>query len=304
LTGPGESPHHAVMNREVIVTCAVTGAGDTAGKHPELPITPEQIADAAIEAARAGAAIAHIHVRDPATGAAGRDPACYREVVERVRASDCDVVLNLTAGMGGDWTPDAEDPARAGAGSDMVGPVERLVHVEELRPEICSLDCGSLNFGDAMYLSPAPYLREMAALIRDWGVKPELECFEMGHVRLANELVRSGLVEAPPFYQLALGAAWGAPADAETMLALSRMIPADAEWAGFGISRMQMPLVAQAVLLGGHVRVGLEDNLYLDSGTLASNGELVERAVHIIESIGARVLGPDEARKRLGLRTA
>ena len=289
------------MNHEVIVTCAVTGAGDTLGKHPDLPITPEQIASAAVEAARAGAAIAHIHVRDPASGAAGRDLACYREVVERVRASGCDVVLNLTAGMGGDFVPGEPDPARGGPGTDMVGVEERLAHVAELRPEICSLDCGSLNFGDATYISTAPYLRTMAGLIRDWGVKPELECFEMGHVRLANELVALGLVDAPPFYQLALGAAWGAPADPASMMALARMIPAGAEWAGFGISRMQMPMVAQAVLLGGHVRVGLEDNLYLGSGQLASNGELVERAVQIVESLGARTLTPAEARKRLGL---
>ncbi|MFQ5776055.1 MAG: 3-keto-5-aminohexanoate cleavage protein [Kiloniellaceae bacterium] len=290
------------MNREVIVTCAVTGAGDSVGRHPAIPVTPAQIAAAAIEAAKAGAAVAHIHVRNPETGQPSRDPALYAEVVERVRDSDTDVVINLTAGMGGDFFPSADDPATGGPGTDMVGPEERLVHVEHLLPEICSLDCGTLNFGDGTYISPAGYLRVMAERMKGWGVKPELECFDLGHVRLAMQLIAEGLIAAPPLFQICLGIPWGAPADTAAMKTMVDMLPENAVWAGFGISRMEMPMVAQAVLLGGHARVGLEDNLYLGKGVFASNGQLVERAVHIIELLGARTLSPAEARARLGLK--
>ena len=290
------------MNREVVVTCAVTGAGDTVDKHPDVPVTPKQIAEAAIEAAEAGAAIAHIHVRDPETGKAARDPALYRDVVSRVRDSGTDVIINLTAGMGGDFAPDAQDPSRGGPGTDMIGPEARLTHVEELRPEICSLDCGSLNFADAVYISTPSYLRTMAARIKDCGVKPEMEVFDLGHLRFANELVAEGLIEAPPLYQICLGIPWGAPADTATMKAMADMLPEGAVWAGFGIARMEMPMVAQAVLLGGHVRVGLEDNLYLDRGVLATNGQLVTRAIEIIERLGARAVTPAEAREKLKLR--
>ena len=290
------------MNREVIVTCAVTGAGDTVGRHPSIPVTPEQIAGAAIEAAGAGAAIAHMHVRDPETGQGSRDTALYREVVERVRASGVDVVINLTAGMGGDYFPSEADPAVPGPGTDLVGPEERLVHVEALRPEICSLDCGTLNFGDGIYISTASQLRIMAQRIKELGVKPELEVFDMGHLRFANQLIAEGLIEDPPLFQICLGIPWGAPADTATMKAMRDMLPAGAEWAGFGISAMEMPMVAQAVLLGGHVRVGLEDNLYLEKGVFASNGELVEKAIKIVELMGARAVTPAEARERLGLR--
>ena len=290
------------MNREVIVTCAVTGAGDTVGRHPAIPVTPEQIAGAAIEAASAGAAVAHMHVRDPETGPGSRDTARYREGVERVRASGVDGVINLTAGMGGDYFPSEADPAVPGPGTDLVGPEERLVHVEELRPEICSLDCGTLNFGDGIYISTASQLRIMAQRIKELGVKPELEVFDMGHLRFANQLIAEGLIEEPPLFQICLGIPWGAPADTATMKAMRDMLPAGAEWAGFGISAMEMPMVAQAVLLGGHVRVGLEDNLYLEKGVFASNGQLVEKAIKIIELMGARALTPAEARDRLGLR--
>ena len=290
------------MNTEVIVSCAVTGAGDTVGKHPDIPITPEQIATAAIEAAKAGAAVAHCHVRDPETGAPSRDTALYREVVERIRDSQVDVVINLTAGMGGDWYPLDDDPTVGGPGSDMVGPLERLAHVDEIRPEICSLDCGTLNFADGVYISTPTMLRTMAAKIRDCGVKPELEVFDTGHLRFANQLVAEGLVEGPPLYQICLGIPWGAPADTAAMKNMVDMLPEGAVWAGFGISRMEMPMVAQAVLLGGHVRVGLEDNLYLDRGVFASNAQLVERAVKIIELMGARAVTPAEAREKLKLR--
>ncbi len=294
------------MNYEVIITCAVTGAGDTVDKHPGVPVTPKQVAAAAIEAAKAGATVAHVHVRDPETGKGSRDPALFREAVERIRDSGTDVVINLTAGMGGDWVPSDNDPSTPGPGSDMIGPAERLVHVEALRPEICSLDCGTMNFGNGneIYISPAGYLRTMAETVKGWGVKPELEVFDLGHVRFARQMIDEGLIEEPPLFQICLGIPWGAGADTESMMAIRDALPPGAHWAGFGISRMEMPMVAQAVLLGGNVRVGLEDNLFLSRGVLASNGQLVEKAVEIIERLGARVLSPQEARDKLGLRGA
>ena len=294
------------MNYEVIITCAVTGAGDTVGKNPGVPVTPKQVAEATIEAAKAGATVAHVHVRDPETGKGARDAALFRETVERIRDSGTDVVINLTAGMGGDWVPSDNDPSTPGPGSDMIGPAERLVHVEELRPEICSLDCGTMNFGNGneIYISPAGYLRTMAETVKGWGVKPELEVFDLGHVRFARQMIDEGLIEEPPLFQICLGIPWGAGADTESMMAIRDALPPGAHWAGFGISRMEMPMVAQAVLLGGNVRVGLEDNLFLSRGVLASNGQLVEKAVEIIERLGARVLSPQEARDKLGLRGA
>ena len=291
------------MNHEVIITCALTGAGDTTAKSNLVPITPEQIAAAAVEAARAGAAVVHVHVRDPETGQAARDPALFKQTVDLIRGSGVDMVLNLTAGMGGDWVPDAANPAMPGEGSDMVGPEQRLAHVFACRPDICSLDCGTLNFGDGntIYINTGAYLRQMAKMVQDIGVKPELEVFDLGQVRLARALIDEGLIDLPPLFQLCLGIPWGAGADTDTMAAMKRALPDDAVWAGFGISRMQMPMVAQAVLLGGNVRVGLEDNLYLDRGVLATNGMLVERAAEIIQRLGARVLGPDEARQKIGL---
>lgn len=292
------------MNTEVIVTCAVTGAGDTVGKHPAIPVTPKQIADAAIEAANAGAAVAHIHVRDPETGKGSRDPRLYREVVERIRASAVDVIVNLTAGMGGDLEIGGEDPMGFGPSTDLVGPIERLVHVEELLPEICTLDCGTLNFGDGnlIYVSTPAYLRAGAKRIRELGVKPELEVFDTGHLWFAKQLVKEGILAEPPLFQFCLGIPWGAPADTVSMKAMKDNLPPNAIWAGFGIGRMQMPMVAQAVLLGGHVRVGLEDNLYLDKGVFASNGQLVEKAIKIIELLGGRAVSPAEARRKLGLK--
>jgi len=292
------------MNHDVIVTCAVTGAGDTVGKHPAIPVTPRQIADAAIEAAKAGAAVAHMHVRDPKTGKGSRETALYREVVERVRDSGTDVIINLTAGMGGDLEIDDQDPRKAGPGTDLVNALERLVHVEELLPEICTLDCGTLNFGDGnmIYVSTPNQLRAGAKRIRELGVKPELEVFDTGHLWFAKRMHEEGLLEEPPMFQLCLGIPWGAPADTNAMKGMRDMLPAGAVWAGFGIGRMQMPMVAQAVLLGGNVRVGLEDNIWLDRGVHASNGTLVQRAVEIVRLMGARTLTPAEARKKLSLR--
>lgn len=292
------------MNYEVIVTCAVTGAGDTVGKHPAIPVTPKEIADAAIEAAKAGATVAHCHVRDPRTGRGSRDPALYREVVDRIRSADTDVIINLTAGMGGDLEIGAgEHPMDFGAGTDLVGGLTRLAHVEALLPEICTLDCGTLNFGDGdyVYVSTPAQLRAGAKRIQELGVKPELEIFDTGHLAFAKQLLKEGLLDAPPLFQLCLGIPWGAPADTTTMKAMVDSLPAGALWAGFGIGRMQMPMVAQAMLLGGHVRVGLEDNLWLERGVPASNGSLVQRACEIVERLGARVLTPAEGRKKLGL---
>ena len=290
------------MNTEVIVSCAITGAGDTADKHPDLPVTPEQIANSAIAAAKAGAAIAHCHVRDPATKQGSRDTALYSEVVDRIRDSGTDVIINLTAGMGGDLMIDEDNPSVPGPGSDLISAEERLVHVEELLPEMCTLDCGSLNFGESVYVSTPDTLRFMAKRVRELGVKPELEVFDMGHLRFANQMVDEGLFDDPPLYQICLGIPWGAPATTDAMKAMRDMLPAGAQWAGFGISRMEMPMVAQAVLLGGHVRVGLEDNLYLERGVLASNDQLVSKAINIIELMGARSVTPAEAREKLNLR--
>ncbi len=294
------------MNYEVVVTCAVTGAGDTVGRHPGVPVTPEQIADAAIEAAKAGAAVAHIHVRDPETGKGSRDPELFKEVVDRVRSSDTDVVVNLTAGMGGDWVPSDADPAMPGPGTDMIGPEERLAHVKDLLPEICSLDCGTLNFGNGneIYISTPPCLRKMAELTKEWGIKPELEVFELGHIRFAKQMIAEGLIAEPPMFQICLGIPWGADQTVDTMKVMKDELPADANWVGFGISRMQMPMAAAAVAMGGNVRVGLEDNLWLDRGVLATNAQLVERVVGIIERMGARAVTPAEAREKLALRTA
>jgi len=292
------------VNHEVILTCAVTGAGDTASIHPELPVTPKQIAAAAVGAAEAGAAVAHIHVRDPRTGAPSRRLEYYREVVDRIRASGTDVIINLTTGMGGDLFVDDAHPSVAAPGSDMVPALERLEHIEALLPEMCTLDCGSMNFSDGDYVAVVTpnQLRTMARRVQELGVKPELEVFDTGHVRLANKLVEEGLIDGAPLFQLCLGIPYGAPAETRTMAAMIDLLPPDAVWAAFAISRMEMPIVAQSVLLGGNVRVGLEDNLYLRRGVFASNAQLVEKAVALVDALGARTLTASEARARLGLR--
>ena len=293
------------MNFEVFITCAVTGSGDTAAKHPGLPVTPEQIANAAIEAAKAGAAIAHIHVRDPATGKGSREPALYREVVERIRASDTDVIINLTAGMGGDliFGPGENPLPLDSAGTDMVGPLERLRHVQELLPEICTLDCGTMNFAEADYVmtNTPSMLHTMAAEVQRLGVRPELEVFDTGHLVFVKELIRKGLIDDPIMIQFCMGIPYGAPDDPLSFMAMVHQLPPGAVFSGFSIGRHQLPFVAMAALAGGNVRVGLEDNLFLGKGQLASNGELVERAVQILSAMGAQVIGPDETRARLKL---
>jgi uncharacterized protein (DUF849 family) len=293
------------MNFEPFITCAVTGSGNTQGIHPDLPITPEQIANAAIEAAKAGAAIAHIHVRDPESGKGCREVSLYREVKERIRASDTDVIINFTAGMGGDIvfgpgeTPLPLDPA----GTDMVGPMERLDHVRELLPEICTLDCGTMNFAEADYVmtNTPGMLRTMAAEVQRLGVRPELEVFDTGHLVFVKELIRDGLLDDPVMIQLCLGIPYGAPDDPLTTMALVHQLPQGSVFSGFSISRKQLPFVAMAALAGGNVRVGLEDNLYLGKGQFASNGQLVERAAQILTGMGASILGPAEVRAKLKL---
>jgi len=292
------------MNHDVIITCALTGAGDTVDKHPAIPVTPTQIAAAAVEAAKAGATVVHCHVRDPKTGKGSRDPALYREVMARIRDSGVDVIVNLTAGMGGDLEiGGGETPLDFGPATDLVGPLARLVHVEELLPDICTLDCGTLNFGDGdtIYVSTPAALRAGAKRITELGVKAELEIFDTGHLWFANQMIKEGLLH-DPLFQLCLGIPWGAPADTTTMKAMVDNLPAGANWAAFGIGRMQMPMAAQAVLLGGHVRVGLEDNLWLDKGVPASNGSLVERVIKLIGCMGARPMTPAQGRVKMGLK--
>lgn len=294
------------MNRNPIITCAVTGSGDTAGKHPDLPKSPAEIATAAIEAATAGAAIAHIHVREPETGRPCRDVDLYREVVERVRESDTDVIINLTTGMGGDLYlgPD-DDPLSFTDETDCVGQLERMAHVEALLPEICSLDCGSFNYmgQNYVYVSTQSMLELGAKRLQEIGVKPELEVFDTGQIWFAKHMIEQGLIDAPPLFQVCLGIPWGAPATPGVFQAMVNELPEGCNWTGFAIGAMEMPVVAQSLLLGGHVRVGLEDNLYLEKGVLASNAQLVERARTIIEAMGASVQTPAEARATLGLRT-
>ncbi len=292
------------MNRNPIITCAVTGAGDTAGKHPDLPITPAQVATAALEAAEAGAAIVHIHVRDPATGKGSRDVELYRQAVEQVRAANTDVIINTTAGMGGDLLIGDPDPFDFQPdGTDLVSGLERLAHVEALRPDMCSIDCGSLNFGEGhqVYVSTPDMVRDMAKRVRELGVKPELEIFDTGHLWLANTLVDEGLIDDPAWIQLCTGIPYGMPTDVGLLAAQIHLLPAGAEFTTFALSALQIPWVAQAVLLGGHIRVGLEDNLYLARGVFASNADLVNRAREVVEAMGGRVQTSDQARGTLSL---
>lgn len=296
------------MISEAFITCAVTGAGDTVGRSAHVPVTPEQIADSALDAARAGAAVVHIHVRDPETGLGARDPALFRAVVERIRGSaDVDPVLNLTAGMGGDLVLGGDEaplPVNPD-GTDMVGAKERLAHVAELLPEICTLDCGTMNFaagGDYIMANTPGMLRAMARRVQELGVRPELEVFDTGHLVLVHELVKEGLIDDPPLIQLCMGIPYGAPADLGTLLAMVARLPAGAVYSAFAIGRLQLPYAALAPVVGANVRVGLEDNLYLSRGRLATNAELVQRAVALLEAMNVRVLGSDEVREKLSLR--
>jgi uncharacterized protein (DUF849 family) len=293
------------MNREVFITCAVTGSGATQDRSHHVPRSPAQIADSAIAAAKAGAAVVHCHVRDPETGAPSRDRGLFREVTDRIRDSDTDVVLNLTAGMGGDIVfGDVENPMDLNAaGTDMAGATERVAHVAECLPEICTLDCGTMNFAEADYVmtNTPGMLVAMGKMMTALGVKPEIEAFDTGHLWYAKQLVKDGVLDSPALVQLCMGVPWGAPDDLNTLMAMVNNVPDDWTFSAFGLGRSQMPMVAASVLAGGNVRVGLEDNLMLDRGVLAENWQLVERAGNIIENLGARVIGPDEVRKKLGL---
>ena len=294
------------LNWEVFITCAVTGVGATTERSDRVPVTPEEIAAAAIEAAETGAAVAHIHVRDPGTGKGARAPHLYREVVDRVRSSSVDVVLNLTAGMGGDLVlGGAEAPLPLDAsGTDLAGAEERLAHVDELRPEICTLDCGSMNFaagGDYVMVNTPEMLRVMARRVQALGVRPELEVFDTGHLLLVEDLIRDGLIDEPVLIQLCTGIPYGAPDDPATLMAMAGRLPPGAVFSVFSIGRMQLPFVAMAALAGGNVRVGLEDNVFLSKGVLATNAQLVERAVTILEAMNVRILGPSDVRAKLRL---
>lgn len=294
------------MNRKVVLTCAVTGGAPFNRNHPAMPVTPPQIAAACLEAARAGASVVHIHVRDPITGSNSRDPALFREVVERIRASGQDIVINLTCGHGALFFPDPLDESRGLPSSDVVSAAERMTHLEQCLPEIASLDITTGNQVEGqqefVYLNTTRTLRLMASRYRELGIKPELEVFGPGDIVFGKALLRDGIVSEPPLFQMVLGVLWGAPASTETMLYQRGLLPAGAIWAAFGLGRDQMPMVAQSALLGGNVRVGLEDNLYLSRGVFASNGQLVERACSIIENIGMSVATPSETRDILGLR--
>ena len=293
------------MNTEVFITCAITGSGGSQDRSPHVPRSPEQIADSAIAAARAGAAVVHCHVRDPKTGVPSRDPALYMEVTQRIRESEVDVVLNLTAGMGGDLVlgPSEHPLPLDESGTDMIGAAARVKHVLECQPEICTLDCGTMNFAEADYVmvNTPGMLAAMGRMMTAMGVKPEIEAFDTGHLWLAKQLVADGVLESPALVQLCMGIPWGAPDDLNTFMAMVNNVPDDWNWSAFSIGRNEMAYVAAAVLAGGNVRVGLEDNLWLAKGELATNEALVSRARTIIEAMGARVIGPDEVRKKLGL---
>jgi len=294
------------MNREVFITCAVTGSGGSQDRSPHVPRSPEQIAESALDAARAGAAVVHCHVREPDTGKPSRKPEYYREVTERIRDADIDVVLNLTAGMGGDLVfGDPESPLPLDpAGTDMAGATERLEHVAQCLPEICTLDCGTMNFAEADYVmtNTPGMLREMATQMKALGVRPEIEAFDTGHLWFAKQLVEEGIIDEPVLVQLCMGIPWGAPDDLNTLLAMVNNLPANSHFSAFSIGRNEMPYAAAAVLAGGNVRVGLEDNLWLSKGELATNAQLVEKAATIVTNMGASIIGPEQVRERLQLQ--
>lgn len=291
------------MSRKTVITCALTGSFDTPSKNPAVPVTPEQIANSALDAAKAGAAVVHIHVRDPKTAKPSMELALYREVVERIREKNADVILNLTTGAGGRFIPDAADPRQAAEGTTLTTPAVRMRHVEELRPEICTLDVATMNFGEHAFVNVPAHLREMAGRAKAAGAKPEIEVFELGHIELAKRLIAEGHLAEPPLFQLCLGIPYGAAATPETLIHMRDQLPKNAAWSAFGISRAEFPMVAVAVAAGGNVRVGLEDNLYLGKGQLApSNAALVERAATIVELLDASVATPAEAREIFGLR--
>jgi uncharacterized protein (DUF849 family) len=291
------------MSRKVVITSALTGSQDTCAKNPAIPATPEEIATSAIDAAKAGAAIVHIHVRDPETKLASMDEALYAEVVERIKDNGIDVIINLTTGPGARFLPGKDDPAVADPSTSLKSPADRVVHIQSLKPPICTLDVATLNFGEQVFMNTPQHLREMADMIKAAGVKPELEAFDTGHIVLAKQLMKEGHIDGPTMFQLCLGISYAAPATPESLLHMRDMLPEGAVWSAFGIGQYQFPIVAMSVISGGHVRVGLEDNLYLEKGVLApSNAVLVERAARIIKELGSQIATPDEAREIFGVR--
>lgn len=290
------------MSSKVIVTCAVTGGGsEVLAKHPNIPKTPSEIAKAALEAARAGAAVVHIHVREPRTGAASNRFELYEQVVKTLRDAATDVVINLTCGMDGELVLDCLDPLSIGNDTTLKNSIGRCLHAVKLQPELSTLDCGTIAFGERIFVARMSDLREMATLMHRAGVKPELECFELGHIETAKKLISENIISGTPLFQFCLGTGYGAPATASVVQAMRALLPSGAIWGGFGCGADEMPVVAQLVAMGGHVRVGLEDNIYLRRGVLASNAELVDNAVAIIERMGASVATPAEARAILGV---
>ncbi|GAA6821222.1 3-keto-5-aminohexanoate cleavage protein [Staphylococcus sp. 18_1_E_LY] len=289
------------MNK-VMLTVALTGAGDTVEKNSNVPVTPEEIADSAIKCAKAGATVAHIHVRDPQTGKLSHNVEFFKKAVELIRAADEDIIINITSGGGGDFIPNLENPEVGGEGTDMQTPEQRHEPVGKLLPEMCTLDCGSINMGDDVYLSPTNWLRKQAALVQEAGVKPELECFDTGHVSFAKQLIKEGLIDGQPMFQFCLGIPWGLENDPETIEYLKTRIPEGASWSAFGIGRFQLPTVEEAAKRGGNVRVGLEDNLYLSKGVKATNEQLVARAKEILSELNIEPMTPQEAREYYNLR--
>ena len=292
------------INSNVFITCAVTGSGSTQNRSNEVPRSPKEIAESAIAAAEAGASIVHCHVRDPDTGVPSRDPTLYRELTNRIRDSKVDIVLNLTAGMGGDIVfgpPSAPLPLQNG--TDMGSAESRMEPIAECLPEICTLDCGTMNFAEADYVmtNTPGMLRAMGSMMTELGVKPEIEAFDTGHLWFDQELAKEGVIADPVLVQLCMGIPWGAPNDLNTYMAMVNNIPSSWNWSSFSIGRHQMPYVAASVLAGGNVRVGLEDNLWLEKGVLASNEDLVRKAVGIIEAMGSQIMGPEMVRSQLGL---
>ncbi|MGY3591879.1 uncharacterized protein (DUF849 family) [Bradyrhizobium sp. USDA 4341] len=291
------------MSQKVIITCAVTGGSAAVlAKHPNIPRTPAQIADAALDAAKAGAAVVHIHVRDPETGAPSNRFELYEQVVKKLRDSSTDVVINLTSGMDGEIVLDSVQPIEIGKSSTLKDSLARCLHAVKLQPELSSLDCGTMAFGERIFVARMSDLRELATLMREAGVKPELECFDLGHIENAKRLIFEELIDGPPLFQFCLSTGYGAPAVPLALQAMREILPTEAVWGGFGCGADEMRMIGQLVTMGGHVRVGLEDNIYLRRGVLASNAALVENAVGIIERMGASVATPAEARAILGVR--
>lgn len=290
------------LSHKTVITCAVTGNLVKPEQTPHLPITPEQIANECLAAADAGAAQVHIHVRDPQTGRPSMDVELYRDVVDRIRARNRELIINLTTGPGGRFVPSEDDPKVHAPGTTLVHPDKRVEHIALIKPDVCSLDLNTMNSGPDVVINTPKNVRKMAAVIQAAGVKPELEVFDSGDIHLALDLIADGTLQGPGMWTFVLGVKYGFAPAPETVLYARSLLPPGAFWTAFGIGRMEFPVVAQAWLAGGHVRVGMEDNIYLDKGVLAqSNAQLVARAADIIRSLGGEIANPREARAVLGL---